>query len=215
MKTQFQAGALVILLMISMRGISQELKPILLPAPVMSGGMPLMQALSERKSTRQFTPEKLPVQTLSNLLWAANGVNRPSEKKRTAPSAMNRQEISVYVSMEEGLFLYDAFVNQLLPVLSEDMRGATGSQDFVKIAPVNLIYVAAVSVDSTISERDRIFYPATDTGFISQNVYLFCASTGLGTVVRAMVDRPMLEKKMGLRPDQKIMLSQSVGIPAK
>jgi hypothetical protein len=195
MKTQFQAGAIVVLLMISMRGISQELKPILLPDPVMNGGMPLM--------------------TLSNLLWAANGVNRPSERKRTAPSAMNRQEISVYVSMEEGLFLYDAFANQLLPVLAEDMRGATGSQDFVRIAPVNLIYVAAVSVDSTISERDRIFYPATDTGFISQNVYLFCASAGLGTVVRAMVDRPMLEKKMGLRPDQKIMLSQSVGIPAK
>ena len=203
-----------ILLSVQWGGFAQELKPVPLPMPAMQGGMPLMQALKERKTTRQFTAEKLSLQTLSDLLWAANGINRPAEKKRTAPSAMNRQEIDVYVALEDGLFLYDAFANQLQPVLAGDIREATGRQDFVKTVPVNLIFVAKVSTDSTVSESDRIFYPATDTGFISQNVYLFCASAGLGTVVRGMVDRPVLEKKMGLRPDQRIMLSQSVGYPA-
>jgi nitroreductase len=215
MRMRFPSVTAVVLVLISMPGISQEQKPVLLPAPAMKGGMPLMQALSERKTTRKFTPEKLPLQTISDLLWAANGVNRPSERKRTAPSAMNRQEISIYAAMEEGLFLYDAFANRLITVLAEDIRGATGSQDFVASVPVNLIYVATVSTDSTVAEKDRIFYPAVDTGFVGQNVYLYCASAGLGTVVRGMVDRTMLEKKMGLRPDQRIMLSQSVGVPEK
>ena len=201
------------LLLVHMAGISQELKPIALPAPVTEGGMPLMQALKERKTTREYTSAKLSLQTLSDLLWAANGVNRPAEKKRTAPSAMNRQEISVYAALEEGLFLYDAFANQLQPVLAEDIREATGRQDFVKIVPVNLIYVAAVSTDSTIAESDRIFYPATDTGFISQNVYLYCASFGLATVVRGWMDKPALAKAMKLRPEQKIVLAQTVGYP--
>jgi hypothetical protein len=126
---------------------------------------------------------------------------------------MNRQEIEVFVAMQEGLFRYDAFSNTLLPVLAEDIRSETGSQDFVPVVPVNLIYVAAVTGDSTVTEAERIFYPAADCGFISQNVYLFCASEGLGTVVRGMVDRPALAKKMGLRPDQRILLAQSVGYP--
>ena len=197
-----------------MQGIAQEMKPIPLPAPDTSGGMPLMQALKQRRSMRRFSDRKLSLETLSNLLWAANGVNRPEDKKRTAPSAMNRQEIEVYVAMQEGLFRYDAFSNTLLPVLAEDIRSETGKQDFVPVVPVNLIYVATVTGDSTVTEADRIFYPAADCGFISQNVYLFCASEGLGTVVRGMVDRPALAKKMGLRPDQRILLAQSVGYPA-
>jgi nitroreductase len=196
-----------------MQGIAQEMKPVTLSAPDTSGGKPLMQTLKMRKSTRRFSDRKLSIQTLSNLLWAANGVNRPEDKKRTAPSAMNRQEIEVFVAMQEGLFRYDAFSNTLLPVLAEDIRSETGSQDFVPVVPVNLIYVAAVTGDSTVTEAERIFYPAADCGFISQNVYLFCASEGLGTVVRGMVDRPALAKKMGLRPDQRILLAQSVGYP--
>lgn len=194
---------------------SQELQSIPLPSPKMEGGMPLMQALKERKSTRQFMDRKLERQTLSDLLWAAFGVNRPSEKKRTAPSAMNRQEIDVYAALEEGLFLYDAQNNLLQPVLGEDVRPMTGRQDFVKIVPLNLVYVAAVSADSTVSEADKMFYPAADAGFIAQNVYLFCASEGLATVVRGMVDRPALAKKMGLKANQRIILTQSVGYPAK
>jgi nitroreductase len=190
---------------------TQEVKSIPLPSPNTDGGMPLMQALKVRRSSREYRADKLPLQILSDLLWAANGVNRPEEKKRTAPSAMNRQEIDVYVALEEGLFLYDAFANLLKPVLAEDVRAETGMQDFVKVVPVNLLYIATVSTDSTISDADRIFYPAADTGFISQNVYLYCASAGLGTVVRGMVDRPALAKKIGLRPDQRIILAQSVG----
>ena len=197
-----------------LHGFAQELKPLQLPAPDTSGGMPLMQALKLRKSTRQFSDRKLSLQTLSDLLWAANGVNRPEDKKRTAPSAMNRQEIEVFVALQEGLFRYDAFSNTLLPVLAEDIRSETGKQDFVPVVPVNLIFVATVTGDSTVTEADRIFYPAADCGFISQNVYLFCASEDLGTVVRGMVDRPSLAKKMGLRPDQRILLAQSVGYPA-
>ncbi len=181
----------------------------------MDGGMPLMQALKERKSVRHFSAEKLSQQTLSNLLWAAFGVNRTDEKKRTAPSAMNRQEIDVYVAMEEGAFRYDAFVNQLLPILKEDIRATTGPQDFVKTAPVNLVYVATVYANSRFPESDMMLFIAADAGFISQNVYLFCASEGLGTVVRGMVDREALAQKLGLRTDQKIILAQSVGYPAK
>jgi nitroreductase len=193
---------------------SQEAQPVPLPPPDTTGGMPLMQALHNRQSTRRYSDRKLSEKTLSNLLWSAFGVNRQARKMRTAPSAMNRQEIEVYAAMREGLFRYDAFANRLQPVLSEDIRALTGKQDFVSVVPVNLIYVATVSMDTTVAEAERIFYPAADCGFISQNVYLFCASEGLGTVVRGMVDKPALAKKMGLRPDQRILLAQSVGYPA-
>jgi nitroreductase len=192
---------------------SQTVSPVALPIPETSGGMPLMEALKARKSTREFSDRKIPLQTLSNLLWAADGVNRPAERRRTAPSAMNRQEIEVYAALEEGLFRYDAFKNLLEPVLAGDHRAFTGMQPFVGTAPVNLVYVATVSTDSTVSEADRLFYPATDAGFIGQNVYLFCASAGLGTVVRGMVDRAALAGKMRLRPDQRILLCQTVGYP--
>jgi nitroreductase len=192
---------------------SQTISPVSLPIPETTGGMPLMEALNARKSTREFSDRKIPLQTLSNLLWAADGVNRPAERRRTAPSAMNRQEIEVYAALEEGLFRYDAFKNLLDPVLAGDHRALTGMQPFVGTAPVNLVYVATVSTDSTVSEADRLFYPATDAGFIGQNVYLFCASAGLGTVVRGMVDRRTLAGKMRLRPDQRILLCQTVGYP--
>jgi nitroreductase len=208
-------GFTVACCLFAMHLAGQELKPVPLPAPDTTGGMPLMRALKQRRSTRRFSDRKLSPRTLSNLLWAAFGINRPADQKRTAPSAMNRREIDVFVAMQEGLFRYDAVSNALQPVFAEDIRSQTGSQDFVPIVPVNLIYVAAVSADSTVTEADRIFYPAADCGFIAQNVYLFCASEGLGTVVRGMVDRPALAKKMGLLPDRRILLAQSVGYPAQ
>lgn len=207
-----RVSALTLLMLLTGTGLlAQEARPLQLPAPQTGGGMPLMKALGLRRSTRQFGADTIPAQVLSNLLWAACGVNRPGENKRTAPSARNMQEVHVYVSQKKGLFLYDAFSHSLIPVLSEDIRAATGMQDFVAQAPLNLIYVADVNTDSTVSEAERMFYPATDTGFISQNVYLFCASEGLATVVRGMVDRPTLAAKMGLRPDQRIILAQTVG----
>jgi SagB-type dehydrogenase family enzyme len=193
---------------------AQELKPIQLPKPQTDGGKPLMQVLKDRKSSREFSTEKLPMQVLSNMLWAACGVNRP-DGKRTAPTAMNKQEIDVYVALAEGLYLYDAKEHILKLVLAEDIRAATGRQPFVKDAPVNLIYVSDFSKMGDASDDIKDFYSATDTGFVSQNVYLYCASEGLATVVRGAVDRPTLAKAMKLRPDQRVILAQTVGYPKK
>lgn len=189
---------------------------IKLPAPQMSGGRPLMDVLKDRRTTRTFSKAELPDQVLSNLLWAAWGINRPDRNLHTAPSASNQQEIDVYVALAKGLYVYDPGAHELRPVLAEDLRGASGTQRFVKSVPLNLIFVADHSrmyPGSGMDERIKEFYSAANTGFISQNVYLFCASEGLGTVVRGLVDKGRLAKRMQLRPDQKIIFSQSVGYP--
>jgi SagB-type dehydrogenase family enzyme len=142
-------------------------------------------------------------------------VNRPESGKRTAPSALNWQEIDIYVATADGLYVYDAKAHRLNPVLAEDVRAATGTQPYVKDAPVNLVYVADLAKTGKASAPDQDFYTAADTGFIAQNVYLYCASEGLATVIRGGVDRPALAKVMKLRPDQKITLSQTVGYPKK
>lgn len=206
---------LIILLLCTGFTLAQELKPIQLPEPQTDGGRPLMQVLKERISSREFSTEKLPIQVLSNMLWAAWGINRSDSGKRTAPSASNRQEIDIYVAMADGLFLYDAKAHILNPVLADDIRAATGRQEFVKDVPVNLIYVADLAKMGNADENQKIFYPAADTGFISQNVYLFCTSEGLATVVRGLVDKPALAETMKLRPDQRVILAQSVGYPKK
>lgn len=192
---------------------AEEPKPINLPSPVVKGGRPLMQALVMRKSQREFSSKELPLQVLSDMLWAANGINRPENDHHTAPSARNMQEIDIYVAKSDGLFLYNVKKNSLIPITSTDIREFTGLQPFVKVAPVNLIYVADFSKMGNSSREDKDFYSATDTGFISQNVYLYCASTGLATVVRGLIDRPALAKAMNLRKDQKIILAQTVGYP--
>jgi len=193
---------------------AQELKPVPLPSPQTQIGRPLMQVLKDRRSTRTFDPEKLPAQVLSNLLWAAFGVNRPESGKRTAPSAMDWQETDIYVAAADGLYLYDAKANQLIPVVRDDVRVQTGTQPFVKDAPVNLVYVADLARTGS-GAADRDLYVAADAGFIAQNVYLYCASEGLATVVRGSIDRPALAKAMRLRPDQRIILAQTVGYPKK
>jgi nitroreductase len=193
--------------------LAQNLKDIQLPPPQTDGGRPLMQVLKERKSTRDFRPDKLPPQTISNMLWAGFGINRP-DGRRTAPSASNKQEIDIYVATADGLYVYDAKGNRLSFVLPDDVRAKTGIQPFVKDAPVNLIYVADLAKAGTNSaERDMDV--AADTGFIAQNVYLFCASEGLATVVRGSIDRRALAIAMHLRPDQRIILAQTVGYPLK
>ena len=194
---------------------SDELKPIQLLKPQVDKGRPLMQVLKDRSSSRSFSKEKLPIQVLSNLLWAGFGVNRTDTGKRTAPSAMNRQEIDIYVATADGLYLYDAKGHVLNPILSEDIRAMTGTQEYVKDAAINLIYVADYSKMGTATKEDKDIYSAADTGFISQNVYLYCASEGLATVVRGSIDRQALAKVMKLRPEQKIILAQSVGYPKK
>jgi nitroreductase len=172
-------------------GFAEESKPIQLLKPQMSSENPLMQLLWKRMSSRGFGPKPVPVEVLSNVLWAAFGINRP-DGRRTAPSASNRQEIDIYVATSSGLYLYDVKDNLLNPVLAGDIRGATGRQPYVKEAAVNLIYVADYSKMGTATDEDKAFLSAADTGFISENVYLYCASEGLGTVVRANIDKPAL-----------------------
>lgn len=205
---------LLSVLIIPLLSCAEEIKEIKLPPPKTEGGRPLMEVLKDRRSIRSFSNKDLSAQELSNLLWAAFGVNRPEEGKRTAPSAMNKQEIDIYVAKKDGLYLYDASKNILIKILDEDIREATGGQDFVKYAPINLVYVADYSRMGDSSPESKDFYSAANTGFISQNVYLYCTSEGLGTVVRGWVDRDKLLEVMKLKPSQKIILAQTVGYPA-
>ena len=209
----FVSFIVTICLVFSTVSYAQETRRIKLPGPQMSGGMPLMQALKERKSSREFSPKELPVQMLSNMLWAAFGINRPETGKRTAPSSTNLQDIDIYVAAANGLYLYDAKAHVLKLIVSDDIRSLTGTQDFVKEASVNLVYVSDFSRLGDRPDEWKYRTARIDTGFISQNVYLFCASEGLATVVRGLIDKPTLSKAMKLRPDQKITLSQSVGYP--
>ena len=185
---------------------------ITLPKPVTDGGKPLMQVLKERHTTREFKGDALPQATLSNLLWAAWGINR-EDGHRTAPSAMNNQEIDIYAFSTEGVYLYDAKANTLKQVLAGDHRAAAGKQDFVATAPLSLIYVADYAKMGKTADADKAFYSASDCGFIAENVYLFCASDGLNCVVRGFVDRDAIAKLLTLRPDQKVLLGQTVGYP--
>jgi SagB-type dehydrogenase family enzyme len=205
---------LMLIVLISPMVLAQETKLTPLPKPQTSIGRPLMEVLKNRKTSRDFSPEKLPMQTLANLLWAGFGVNRP-DGHRTAPSAMNWQEMDVYVVTAEGIYIYDAKANALNPVAAGDFRGQTGTQAFVKDAPVNLVYVADLAKAKRANEEDQKIYTAADAGFIAQNVYLYCASEGLATVVRGSIDRPALATALKLRPDQKIILGQTVGYPKK
>jgi SagB-type dehydrogenase family enzyme len=213
-KKSFLTGtvALIIVSLIT-SSWAAELLPIKLPPPNLNSGKSLMQSLQARKSSRDFSTKKLPVEVLSNLLWAAYGINRPESGRRTAPSAVNWQEVDIYVAMADGLYLYDAKERVLQPVINQDIRELTGKQTFVKDAPVNLIYVADYSRMGGGNAEERNFYSAADTAFIAQNVYLYCASEGLATVVRGSIDRDVLAKAMQLRDNQKIVLSQTVGYP--
>ncbi len=205
----------VILFSCSIAASSEEIIPIKLLPPKMDGGKPLMQALKERKSVREYSSRELTPQVLSDLLWAACGINRPDSGGRTAPTAKNMQAIDLYVVKSEGVYLYDAKTHMLMPVLAGDIRELTGKQPFVKEAPVNLVFVGNLSKMSGMSAGDADFYAAADTGFASENVYLYCASANLVTVVRGWVDKERLAKAMKLGPDKRIVLAQTVGYPAR
>ncbi len=194
-------------------GIAQELSPVSFPAPQTEGGKPLMQALKLRATARAFAPDPLPPQTLANLLWAAWGINRPQDGKRTAPSTRNWQEIEVVVVTATGAYAYDAAGNALKPIVAGDLRALAGTQEFVKDAPVTLVLVADTSRMQGGPDMQSFAY--ADAAFVSQNVYLFCASEGLATGVRASVDRPALAKALKLRDNQLIVFAQSVGFPKK
>ena len=181
-----------------------------LPPPQTEGGMPLIQALKRRRSIREYSDRPLPVQVLSELLWAAFGINRPSGD-RTAPYWRHIMVIDVYAAMADGVWLYDPKRHALLPHLRADIRAQTGLQDFVASAPLNLVYVAHGERMQDISANERRLYASVDTGFIGQNVYLFCASEGLATVFRGAVDYEKLNRTMQLGTDQFVTFAQTVG----
>lgn len=192
---------------------------IQLPLPARQGGKPLMEALNDRGSAREFSDKDLSLQQLSDLLWAAWGINREADGKRTAPSSHNRQEMDVYVTLKSGLYLYDAKANLLKQVHNRDIRALTGTQDFPATAPVNLVYVAdlarrGLKEGQQVSDTDQLSSWA-NTGFMAQNAYLWCASEGMSCVIRAMVPRDKLAPEMGLKPLQVIILAQTVGFPGE
>ncbi len=186
--------------------------PIVLPRPRIDAGKPLMRALQQRCTTREFRTNALSPQLLGELLWAAFGINRPATGHRTAPSAMNAQEVDIYIALPQGLYLYDPKLHQLTPQQPGDLRPLTG-QAFSKLAPVTLIYIAELPRLTKAAPERRSFYATFDAGCISQNVYLYCASQGLATVVHDL-DRGPLQSALKLRPDRQIILAQAVGLPA-
>ena len=183
---------------------------IILPPPTKHGGLPLMDALAKRHSSREFASTPLPLPLLSDLLWAAYGVNR-ADGERTAPSALNAQEIDVFVALPSGAYLYDAATHQLHLVAANDLRRVTGYQDFVDEAPLDLVYVADHARMGLVPVAQRESYASTAAGAISQNVYLFAAGNDLATVIRAWIDRASIADALGLTHDQQVLLSQTVG----
>ena len=189
------------------------MKKIVLPPALRTGGMPVMEAFASRRSSRDFdTSRSLDLQTLSNLLWAAWGINRT--KGRTAPSSHNRQEIDLYVFLSSGVYRYNQVDHSLEMLFEEDMRAATGTQPFVGSAPVEIALISNTSKITGKTPQGVIESTYADTGFICQNIYIFCASEGLGTVARALVPKEELAAKLCLAPDQIITLVQTVGYPA-
>ena len=174
--------------------------------------MPLIGALKLRRSTREYSDRPLPPQTLSDLLWAAFGINRPSGD-RTAPYWRHVMVIDIYVAMADGVWTYETKAHTLLPYMAGDIRADTGLQDFVGTAPLNLVYVAHGERMTDISPEERRLFASVDTGFIGQNVYLFCASEGLATVFRGAVDYPKLARILKLPDQQFVTFAQTVGYP--
>lgn len=186
---------------------------ITLAPPDRQGGLPLMAALAKRQSLREYKTDPLPLTVLSNLLWAAGGVNR-DDGGRTVPSALNAHEIDIFVALPDGAYRYDPARHELQLAAGTDLRRVTGYQDFVDNAPLDLVYVANHRRMGLVPVGQREAYAHVTAGAMAQNVYLCAASSGLGTVIRAWIDRAAIADALGLTHDQQVLLSQTVGYPA-
>ena len=199
-------------------GATNAVVRIVLPEPKRAS-MPLGEALAARSTHREFSAEPLADQELSDLLWAANGYNRPDEKKRTAPTAMNRQEVDLYVLRADGAFLYDAASNSLHQVCTNDLRGLTGRpgpSNFALAAPIALVYVIDLERQG-MKDRgtDSLKYASVDCGFVGQNVYLHCAAAGLNTVFLGSLRPTEIAKALALPATSVPLFAQTVGRPAR
>jgi nitroreductase len=186
-----------------------------LPTPRLQGGLTLEAALKKRHSTREFLPEALTVEQVSAVLWAGFGVNRPGSWGRTAPSAYDSKEIVVYAVLADGAWRYDAREHRLLRMRSGDLRALTGTQEFAASAPLNLVYVIEsdrLQQAPELDAEEQGLLAGADVGCIVENIYLYCTGAGLATVVRGQIDRPALSAALGLRPNQRVALAQSVGL---
>lgn len=190
--------------------ISMNAQDIRLPEPKKSGGKPLLEALAERKSTREFSPEALSYQQISDLLWAGNGINRENGR-RTAPSARNCQEIDIYVVLPEGIYLHDPKTNSLLLKKQGKFIQDMIMQEFDPEPPLLIVFVANYDKMVNMTPENMEFYGATDCGYVSQNIYLYCASENLNTVVLGRIDREKIKQLIGF--NGKAILAQPVGLP--
>jgi len=193
---------------------AQVIENIPLPPAQKTGGMPLMEAFQLRKSQRSYSSKELTSQQISNLLWAAYGINRP-DGFRTVPAAKNWYEYDIYILKQDGWFLYEVSKHTLLKMGNEDLRIYGGTQDFVKAAPVILVYVADFGRMNDTTDELRKFFSAVDVGYISQNVYLWCASENLATIILGQVDKVKVREVLKLKSDQQVILSQPVGYPGQ
>ena len=193
--------------------VGQEPQTKELPPPRTDGGQPLLRALKQRRSVRVYSSQALPPQVLSDLLWAAFGINRPDSGDRTAPSWRHAIEIEIFAATADGVWRYEPRAHRLSLHMPGDIRGQTGMQDFAATAPLNLVYVADGARMKDASREDQRLYAYTDTGFIGQNVYLFCASEGLASVFRGSVDREALARTLKLGGSRFVTYAQTVGYP--
>ncbi len=184
---------------------------IILPQPDMNMKTTLGEALQKRKSTRSYTQQELDLQQISNVLWAAWGYNR--EDKRTAPSSQNKQELDLYVVLKSGIYGYDAKNNRLVLINKGDYMSATGKQDFAATAPLNIVIVADKNRMAPADDNRQLATASINAGYISENIYLYCAATGLGTVARGSFDAKVLTTLLSLKDNQMIILCQTVGYP--
>ena len=194
-KTVLTAFALAL----AVSAFAQDAKVIKLKAPQLKKGLPVMEALQKRKSVRTFSEKELDLQTISNLLWAANGVNRPAERKRTAPSARNMQPIDIYICLKDGAYFYDAFENILKQTSAADCR--------LLGAPVTIFIVADTAKNDRLNDMDA--------GIVSQNISLFAAGTGLATVVRANMPGAPIRETLALKESQVLKINMPVGYEKK
>jgi len=193
---------------------AQVVETVQLPPAQKSGGMSLLEALNKRQSQRSFSSKDLTQQELSNVLWAAYGINRP-EGLRTVPAAKEWYEYDIYIIKADGWYLYEPKKHLLLKMGNEDFRVYGGTQDFVKAAPVILVYIADFDRMTNTTDELRRFFSAVDVGYISQNVYLYCASSGLATIILGQVDKVKVHEVLKLKPNQNVILSQPVAYPGK
>lgn len=199
--------------------MAQNLKEIALPAPDKNRGTSVMKALADRQSVRECADKELSLNDLSDAIWAANGINRPAEGKRTAPSALNKQDIDIYVFNAQGVYLYQPEAHKLKPLLAGDHRKALAgppsparTQDYVAEFPVILLFVSDLSRFGQVNDVTRMM-AAMDAGIVSENVNLFCAATGLCTVPRASMDMPAVRKLLQLNDTQIALLNNPIGYP--